>query len=234
MAVEFENMADEAGIKEMYEALPSEVQGRVDRPRLQDVAWSREADGLLLTRLVYHLLPEYDRRLDPPYTVPEVAREFDISETAAREKLQTLTNKGILDKDETTAYRYTIASDLQMADESPVARPDGGMTAYGTPPVEPVTTGETHESSDATAEQYRLTDGYRERGDTLSLLDPSAGTPSVPIAASIALVMLGLVDASFPVAAGLTMSVTWLAYELAKFPNYTPRETLQSSQRIVS
>ena len=222
-------------LSKMYQELPAAIQDQFKPPEIGEgnAFNARVQDGLPDIELVYHLIPGPDRRLDPPCTVQKIAAEFDISEEAARHSLNKLADKGVLYKDDCKGHSYLISPDywdtIGASSEPAKLLRDGGIpTTNSHPSAASTTKTKKNTVAETDSAQSHLGDSSLDRHNECPLVDFSDGEPTVPVAASAALLTLGVADSSLTVTAGLIMSVSWLAYEFAKLPNYTPRDTIRA------
>lgn len=218
----------------MYQELPAPIQGRLESPTLSEGESfnSTVQDGLPKVKLVYHLIPGRDRRLDPRCTVQQVATEFALSEQAARETLNGLADDGIVHKDDCEKHSYLISpdywDDIGGPPEPEQLMQDGGIPmASEQPSPVATTTIRTDPAPEADSVQYHLVNTSSDRRNTRPLVESPDGELIPPVAALVALLALGLTDASFAPASGLVLTLSWLAYQVAKLPNHTPKETVQ-------
>lgn len=222
----------------MYKKLPTELQTQLDTPKpradntpLQSI----RQDGLAKIELVYHLCPGPDRRLETLCTVDDVATELNVSEETARKKLAKLVDKGILHVSEEQAYTYSISPDHWNVIDPPEATKlleDGGIPMTEDPPSSIESTDQKGYALSGSGYAQADTDGRSVTpGSKQPLVDASDGRLTAPFAASVALLVLGVVDAAIIPTTGLIVTVSWLAYELAKLPNYTPHDMLRKLTR---
>ncbi|WP_277542875.1 helix-turn-helix domain-containing protein [Haloarcula laminariae] len=221
-------------ILRMYDELPGAIQNQLESPAAREEGFFKSyvQDGLSNIELVYHLIPGLDRRLDPPCTVQQVATEFDVSGTAVRNTLNNLVEDGILHENDRESDSYLISPDYWDAiGGSPEPKEliqDGGKPITSDHPSAVATTIKAEGSAPETSSvQYHLDDGLLHACNKRPLVASPDGALIVPIGALVALLAFGVTDASLWPTSGLVLGVSWLAYEFAKLPNYTPRETLQ-------
>jgi hypothetical protein len=165
-----------------------------------------------------------------------VSTEFSVCEETARNTLEELADQENLRRCKPDWQSYLISSDywniIDYQPEPSELLPDGGTSTTGshsssaTTPIKQGTVDETDTAQD-----------HSDQRDDQPLVDSPDSELLAPVAASVALLALGVANASLVPTSGLPLTVSWLAYQIAELPNYPPRDTvkeLTTEQRVFS
>jgi hypothetical protein len=188
---------------EMFMSLPSNI-----REKLLTIDDFEKR--MALAEVVYHLLPGPDRQLNKVCTATEVHDVVSGTKETTRNYLKDLVNLNIVESTEPEQKTFHIPPHIQadgdVSNRSTALIHDGGSTHEQLPDFDnPLFT-----PADSNPIKPTIA--------TITLLILSAPTAAITTS-------LGTVNTSSALIAGLLLTTTWLAYELAKIPTELPQHT---------
>ena len=215
--------------------LPEKVHTLLKQSKDNNLARSNGQGGVAEINIAYHFYTDDSRRLGMACTVAGLADEFDITESSARTRLQSLASKGIVYEQQRNGHLYTVdpalCDDIDAADVPEVFECDTTITTDGWGIPRADSPPETASPDNKPSHSALASDSALSREQLVDEV-------TVPLASIVGFFGVNLIAINFsaassasPSAAVLIIGLTWILSKMAALPEHSPQET---ARRVTS